>query len=170
MEVKKLPYEKGEFTANGKLYKIRNTLTVNRHTKFEMLQNHYGFGLTFEGIVERLQKSIDFANSSKGIEAWNIILNLKQGIAERLEERSHPALLLCSLFIVTEDEDLTEWNEEEQRLKIEDWNKEGYDVNDFFVLASNLVTGFLPAYEEIFQSILKGGNLKSSFTGKKSSK
>lgn len=167
MELKKLPFDKGEFTANGKVYKIKNTLTVTRFVEFEKLQNHYGFGLSFDQIVEKLKTSIDYANKGKGIEAWNIILNLRDGIASRLEDRSHPALLLCSLFIVTEDEDLTTWNEKEQKAKIDDWNKEGYDVNDFFVLASNLVTGFLPIYGEIFRDTSKEAKGKSNPTGKK---
>jgi hypothetical protein len=161
MELKKLPFDKNEFTANGKVYKIKNTLTVSRFNEFEKLQNHYGFGLSFESVVGKLNQSIDMANKGKGVEAWNIIYNLKEGIASRLEDRSHPALLLCSLFIVTDDEDLTSWNEKEQRSKIEDWNREGYDVNDFFVLASNLVTNFLPIYGEIFQSTSKEAKGKS---------
>ncbi len=150
--MKKLPFDKGEFTANGKTYKIKNTLTISRHMEFEKLQSHYGFGLTFEGIVKKINDAISLADKGRGVEAWSTVLNLRDGIASRLDERSHPALLLCSLFIVTENEDLTTWNEQEQRAKVEDWNKEGYDVNDFFVLASNLVSGFLPIYGEIFQS------------------
>jgi hypothetical protein len=153
MELKKLPFDKGEFTANGKRYIVKNTLTIARHAEFEKLQSHYGFGLTFDGIVERINQALDLANKFKSIEAWSVIINMKEGIAYNLQSRAHPALLLCSLFIVTEDEDLTEWNEKEQRLKVEDWNKEGYDVNDFFVLASNLVRNFIPVYGEIFQSI-----------------
>lgn len=167
MELKRLPWDKGEFEANGRIYKVKNTLTVTRFNEFEKLQNHYGFGLTFDQIVAKLNQSIDFANKGKGVEAWNIIFNLKEGIASRLEERSHPALLLCSLFIVTEDEDLTTWNEKEQKVKIDDWSKEGYDVNDFFVLASNLVTNFLPIYGEIFRSTSKEAKEKSSPTEKK---
>jgi len=169
-ELKRLPLDKNEFQANGKTYKIKNTLTVKRHSDFEKLQNHYGFGLSFEGIVDKLKQSIEFANKGKGVEAWNIILNLRDGIASRLDDRSHPALLLCSLFIVAEDEDLTEWNEKDQRQKIEDWNKEGYDVNDFFVLASNLVNNFLPIYEEIFHDTSKEEKQKSNHSGSSLSK
>ena len=151
MDLKKLPFDKGEFTAGGKVYKIKNTLTVSRFVEFEKLQNHYGFGLSFEAVAGKLTQSIDYANKGKGVEAWNIVLNLRDGIASRLEDRSHPALLLCSLFIVTDDEDLTAWNEKDQKAKIADWNAEGYDVNDFFVLASNLVKNFLPIYGEIFR-------------------
>ena len=157
MELKKLPFDKGEFIANGVTYRIKNTLTLARFVEFEKLQNHFGFGMTFSAIVGKLNESIDYANKGKGVEAWNIIFNLKEGIAYRLEDRTHPVLLLASLFIVTEDEDLTAWNELDQKVKIENWNKEGYDVNDFFQLASNLVNGFLPIYGEISQSTsLKG--------------
>jgi len=156
MELKKLPFDKSEFVANGKTYKIKNTLTIARHAEFEKLQNHFGFGLTFDGIVEKLNQAIDFANKGKGIEAWNVVLNLKEGIAYNMDSRAHPALLLCSLFIIEEGEDLTTWNEKEQRAKIDDWNKEGYDVNDFFVLASNLVQNFIPIYGEISQRTSKG--------------
>jgi len=170
MELKHLPFDKGEFTANGVTYKIKNTLTLARFVEFEKLQNHFGFGLTFEGIVKKLNESIDFANKGKGVEAWNIIYNLKEGIAYRLEDRSHPVLLLASLFIITEDEDLTAWNEYDQKIKIDNWNKEGYDVNDFFQLAANLVANFLPIYTEISQSISPAEMLKSKDTGRKPSK
>lgn len=170
MELKRLPFDKGEFMANGVKYKIKHTLTLARFIEFEKLQNHFGFGLTFSGIVAKLDEAVDYANKGKGVQAWNCIFNLKEGIAYRIEDRTHPALLLSSLFIVTDDEDLTQWNEEEQRVKIENWNKEGYDVNDFFQLASNLVANFLPIYGEVSQSISDKARPTSSDTGKKSSK
>ena len=142
-------------------------MTLARFIEFEKLQNHFGFGLTFSGIVNKLNDAIDYANKGKGVEAWNCIFNLKEGIAYRLEDRTHPVLLLASLFIVTEDEDLTQWNEGEQKIKIENWNKEGYDVNDFFQLASNLVKDFLPIYGEISQSTSQKERPKSKPTGKK---
>ena len=158
MELKRLPFDKGEFPgASGKIYKIKNTLTVHRHSKFEQYQNHFAFNLSFEALYKRMNDVKDLFDKGKSVDAFYTFENLRQAIGYRMDERAHPALLLCSLFVVTEDEDLSEWNEDEQRVKIDDWNRAGYDVNDFFVLASNLVTGFLPAYEEIFQSISKGG-------------
>ena len=170
MELKRLPFDKGSFTAGGVTYKIKNTLTLARFIEFEKLQNHFGFGLTFSGIVGKLNEAIDYANKGKGVEAWNCIFNLKEGIAYRLEDRTHPVLLLASLFIVTEDEDLTQWNEGEQKVKIDNWNREGYDVNDFFQLASNLVKDFLPIYGEISQSTSKKERPTKNFTEKKSLK
>ena len=76
-------------------------------------------------------------------------MNLAKAIGEGLEKRTNNAMMLCALFIVGEDEDLTKWDEQEQMKKIDDWNSEGYDVNSFFRLAANLVTGFIDDLEEI---------------------
>lgn len=153
MELKKIDFTKDHFTANGREYLIRNTLTLERFIQYEKLQNHYAFGLSFSQIVGRLEQSINYANAGKGVEAWNVIFNLRDGIASRLEDRKHPALLLCSLFIITPDEDLTTWVEADQQRKFEDWNKEGIDIYDFFTLASNFTKDFTKIFSEISQSI-----------------
>ena len=153
MEIKRLDFSKDSFTANGKEYFIRNTMTVERFSQFEKLQNHYAFGLSFSQIHDKLKDAVDFANKGKGVEAWNVIFNLKEGIVYRIEDRMHPALLLCSLFMVTENEDITKWDEQSAKVKIEDWKKEGIDINDFFQFASNFVSGFIKIYDEISRSI-----------------
>jgi len=170
MELKHIDLSKNELPANGTDYLIKYSLTVERWKAFEKLQNHFAFGLAFDEIEKKISDSIAFANAGKGIEAWNIIYNLREGIAYRLEDREHPAMLMLSLFIVTKDEDLTTWNEEDQKKKIADWNAEGYDVNDFFVLASNLVKNFLPVYKEIFPNISQSAKEKAKHTGKRPSK
>jgi hypothetical protein len=167
MELKKLPFDKGEFTANGVLYRIKNTLTLARFVEFEKLQNHFGFGLSFKALYDKLEAIRVLFDSGKSVEAFANYWNLKEGIAYRLEDRTHPLLLLCSLFIITEDEDLTAWNELDQKVKIDNWNREGYDVNDFFQLGSNLVAGFLPIYGEISQSSSQTGQKRPKDTVKK---
>lgn len=153
MQLRHIDFSKNSFEANGTTYYIREAMTLTRFIEYEKIQNHYAFGLNFAGIVGRLNKSIDLANAGKGVDAWNVIYNLKEGIASRLEDRLHPAFLLCSLFIVTDDEDLTVWTEEGQKKKIEDWTRAGIDANDFFQLASNFVGDFVKSYSEISQSI-----------------
>ena len=170
MELKKLPFDKGEFTACGVKYTIKNTLTLARFVEFEKLQNHFGFGLSFKALYDRLEAIRELFDKGKSVEAFASFWNVKEGIAYRLEDRTHPVLLLCSLFIVTEDEDLTTWNELDQKVKIDNWNKEGYDVNDFFQLASNLVSGFLPIYNEVSLTSSQKATVRPNFTGKKSSK
>ena len=170
MEIKHIDFSKDWFTANGIEYIIRNTMSIARFQEYEKLQNHFAFGLSFSQIVDRLNQSIEFANKGKGVEAWNVIFNLKEGIVYRVEDRLHPALLQCSIFIVTEDEDLTKWDEQLARKKIEDWKTEGIDMNDFFELASNFLHGFIKIYNEISQSISLESVRRKEPTARKSSK
>jgi hypothetical protein len=165
MELKHIDFTKNELMAKGTKYIIKYSLTVERWKNFEKLQNHFGWGLSFADLAKKHREAMDFANQGKGIEAWNIIYNLWKGVTYRLEDREHPMLLLCTLFIVTETEDLTTWVEEEQVKKIKDWNDEGYDVNDFFQLASNCVKDFLPVYNEIFRSTSQKEEGKKSKPG-----
>ena len=155
-ELKKIPLDKGFFEAGGVKFFIKNTLTVERFKQFERLQNHFGFGKSFSDIYADLKFAMELANKGKMVESWNVIVNLRDGIKNNIDEKEHPALLLCTLFAVTENEDLTKWTEEAATEKIALWNKEGYDVNDFFRLAANLVTNFIPILDEISQSILEG--------------
>jgi hypothetical protein len=152
-ELKHIDFSSNVLPANGVNYKIMWTLAAKRWQEFEKLQIYFGFGLTFLKMVKWLQDARHLANSGKAIEAWNMIVNLEEGIVYGFEDRIHPTLLLCSLFIVTEDEDLSTWREEDQKVKIDNWNKELYDVNDFFLLASSLVKDFVPTYNEISQNI-----------------
>lgn len=154
MEVKHIDFKNDWFEANGKKYFIRNTMNIERYSHFEKIQNHFAFGLTFKQIHERLQNSINLANKGKGVEAWNVIFNLMEGVAYRLEDRVHPALMICSLFMVTDDEDLTQWDEQLAKSKTEDWKAEGIDIQDFFQFASNFVHDFLKVYAQISRNIL----------------
>ena len=151
MELKKLDFEKSEFEANGKKYFVKQSLSVERFRWFEKYQVDFGFGRTYKSIADSLKKAIELGNKGKGIEAWNIVLNLMRSVGDGLEKRTNNAMLICALFIVTEDEDVTKWDEQQQIEKINDWNTEGYDVNSFFQLAANLVQGFIDDLEEILQ-------------------
>jgi hypothetical protein len=129
-----------------------SSLTVERFRYFERYQIDFGFGRSYKSVADSLKKAVEFGNKGKGIEAWNIVLNLISAIGEGLDKRQNNAMMLCALFIVGEDEDLAKWNEDEQLLKIKDWNDAEYDVNDFFRLAANLVSGFIEDLEDILQN------------------
>lgn len=151
-ELKKLDFEATEFMAAGKKYYIKQSLSVERFRWFEKYQVDFGFGRTYKSIADALKKAVELGNKGKGIEAWNIVINLYMSIGEGLEKRTNNAMMLCALFIVTDDEDLTKWDEQMQLAKISDWNDEGYDVNSFFQLAANLVSGFIEDLEDILSN------------------
>jgi hypothetical protein len=60
---------------------------------------------------------------------------------------------MCALFCNYEGEDEKIYNEEIMKSKIEDWQKEGYDINDFFSLAWTLVPSFLEIYKDDLANI-----------------
>ena len=163
--LKRIDFEKPDVIGeSGKKYTITSSLNVTRWQEFEKLQNHVGWGLDFSGMMERLKETYELINKLKFADAAVHIHNTMNGIAKSLEKRYHPALLMCTLFIVTDDEDLSKWTESEAMAKIEDWKQ--YEVGDFFSLAANLVTGYLPAYEAHSQSSLAAAGRKNTGTTK----
>jgi len=153
MELKKLDFKKKEFKANGTTYYIESELSIDRFRQFEKLQSHVGFGIDFEGIVNRLKDAYEYLNKSKPADAAIVLHNVLNGIISNIEGREHPIMELCALFINTKDEKRDEFNQDDINKKIADWKE--YAVNDFFQLAFNLVDGFIPIYEEISQNISK---------------
>jgi len=148
-DLKTLDFNATEFMAGGRKFFVKQSLSVERFRWFEKYQIDFGFGRSYKSIADALKKSVELGNKGKGIEAWNVIINLIHAISESLEKRTNNAMMICALFIVTEDEDLTKWDEQMQLEKIQLWNDEGYDVNSFFQLAANLVSGFIEDLEAI---------------------
>jgi len=152
-ELKVLANDCVQFTANGTEYYVKNSLSVERFKQYEKLQLNFGFGRTFDSIAQALNKSVDLANKGKGLEAWNIVFNLKEAVGKDMDKRSHAAFYLCALFICTEGEDLTVWDEQLAEKKIADWNTEGIDASSFFRIAVGLVNGFMENLEATSQDI-----------------
>jgi hypothetical protein len=155
MQVKRIDFNKNSFTAGGVEYFIARSLTVSRFMEFEKYQNHVGFGFSFSEVYEKLTKVYKHLDKNEQNEPRIILHNLLNGIKDKLENRVHPALMMCTLFINEKDEDVSEWNEDIATRKIENWNKEGIDVADFFTLAINLVDGYLEICEQLTQSSSK---------------
>ena len=154
-ETKRIDFTQKSFEANGVKYVWNGRLSLERWQEFEKLQPRLGFGKDFEAILKNINLSIDMANKGKGIEAWNIIINIKKGISDKLENRLDTALHIAALFINREDEDTTKVDSALFTQKIKDWTEEGYDAMDFFSLAANLVTGFVEALQQTSLTTLK---------------
>lgn len=152
-ELKMLDLNASQFDANGVTYYVKDSLSVERFRAFEKLQVSFGFAREFKQIYDMLTKSVDLANKGKGLEAWNIIFNLREEVGKNnLDNKHQNGMYICALFIVSEGEDLTTWDQQLADKKISDWNKEGIDVNFFFRLAANLVSGYIDTLQDIFQN------------------
>lgn len=143
------------FQANGVTYKVRTLsegIGVKRYSLFRKAQAILGMGATFENLVNNLAQAEKFYNSiatknPQLLDLGIILNNMKRGIVESSKERYDFAFWLCTLFIVREGEDLTQWVEADQEEKIKDWNAEGINEQDFLALALSTLTGFISTYK-----------------------
>jgi hypothetical protein len=142
MTLKKVDTTANSFEANGKKYLIHGSLSVKRFEEFEKLQVQVGFGADFQSLYSTLEKAYANMNQMKVMDAGVLIHNTLQGVSRKTDGRSHPVMLLCTLFIAREGENLAEWTETDAVEKIDDWKKEGIDVSFFFSLANSLVPAF----------------------------
>lgn len=131
------------FIANGNKYLIHSSLSVGRIQQFEKLQARMQNGFTVYEIAKKLEDIIKFTNEQKTVQANTKLFLLHESCINAENDISHPALLMCSLFMCKENDDLTNWNESKALENIEDWRVEGYDFKDFFHLAFNLAKEFL---------------------------
>lgn len=146
--LKKIDFDSGKLHANGKDYSIQTELSINRFKVLEELEVEFYYGFTMQEMFDKLKEAWNLLDKGKMAQAPVKLHNLMTGIAEKVDKREPVMLRICSLFIVTQDEDVNSWSEELAKEKIDDWSKEGYDINDFFSLAANLVPGFIKDYNE----------------------
>ena len=152
-EKKELDLSKDSFVANGVTYKARGKLALGRFMRFERYSIEAGYGVTFEQLFNKMKDAFNDLEKSKAASASVKVHNVISRIAEKIDERVHPVLKLCALFINYEGEDWKVWDEEIETKKINDWIAEGLDTQDFFTLGFNLVINFIPIYNEILEGI-----------------
>ena len=152
MEAKKIDFSK-PFKANGKKYVKSTSLTVDEWKEFELLQAHVGFGMDFGSMLNRLNDVYSLWNKSQFADAAVKLHNLISGVADKLEKREHPTLMICTLFLHEEGK-RERWSEDLAENKINDWKQENIDVSCFFQLAAALVPNFLENLEMILGDTL----------------
>lgn len=138
--------------ANGVNYNILESIPLGRYIRFQKESVKLTYGTTFPEMFKNMGKAYQCLNDRKHADAAVIIHNMMseiKGIEE--EKRVEPALMICALFIVRDDEDLSKVDDEYMQSKIDDWAKEGYEVNGFFHLALTSIEGFRETFLEYIQ-------------------
>lgn len=138
VELKRLPAKASSFEANGNRYKIGEDLSVFRHKVLERLQVIAAFGSDLPTLFGKATDAYNSINALKAADAAVHLNGLLEGTGRALREEEPALLLICSLFISREGENLATWDEADARLKIADWEAEGYAMRDFFALALDL--------------------------------
>lgn len=152
----RIDLNQGSFKANGKIYKVQSVLTIARFCEFQIMEKEIAFSMTFQKVFDEINEACEMFDASRSFgemaEAKTKLDNLRRGIA-KLEEKQPTALKMCALFMNTEDEDATIWNQDLMNQKIEDWTIEGIAIQDFFQFALNSVNGFISIYKKMSEAI-----------------
>jgi len=148
MKLRKLDFSKDKyFECGGRKFYVHDTLSFVRWREMQRINMEFGYSATFIDIYNNLDKAVQEFNKHEYFNMAVIINNIQNGII-RIDKKDDPSQRLCALFINEEGEDLTVINDGIIRSKIDCWNKE-LDASPFFYLASNLVNGWMSAYEKI---------------------
>lgn len=165
--IKKLPRNQSEklersFMAMGKKYVIldaeKDGITIERWTAFQKMSLVVGYAATFGDFTRNLDKAIQLCNGvvTKTHNFTDLALHLsamKKGIVDAEKKSYDFSLYFCTLFIVEETEDLTKFDESFAAEKIKNWNDEGYDMKDFFLLARHGIPEYWEYYKKTLQEI-----------------
>lgn len=149
---KRIDFSKGYFEANGKKYYVQSVLTIERFCEFQILEKELAFSMSFQNVFDQINSACESLNKSKLLDASVTLDDLRRGVA-RLERKEPTALKLCTLFINTEDEDPTIWNNDIMTKKLNDWKTEGIAIDDFFQYAMNSVNGYVDIYKKMSEAI-----------------
>lgn len=152
MILKKLDPTKTEFEANGKIYKIETSLSIERFCEFQILEKEFAYSMDFKKMFNELLELREMMNKLKFVDSAVKLENIVKGIV-KIEQKEPTALKICALFINTEDEDRSIITEDMISNKIRDWKIEGYEVQGFFMLALNTVNGFTDIYNEMLKRL-----------------
>lgn len=140
--------------ANGVWYNVHRSLCISRFEEFEVLQIDVQFGISLRNLFHNLKKTYDDLNSGKGFADASVNLyDIMRGAKRAADRQPHEALLLCTLFMCRDGEDVTKYDPELNAQKIEDWKASPIPMEEFFRFASSLAQGFTPDLQETSISI-----------------
>jgi len=151
MELKTIDFSKRQFEANGTTYYIANKLTADRFFKLQELEFDVRFGFDQKQHNAQLRELYEMINQQQFADAAVTVYNMMQSIVD-LGERYNPIYTYCTVFVNTEDEDVTVWDEKVAESKIKDWQAEGFDFNSFLSLALSIGSDLRKDYLKIIHN------------------
>lgn len=154
MELQKIDLTQ-PFKAGDRTYTAKSYMSVQRWMIYEIVQNEMGFGCEFKDIVSTLQKVYDLANKQRFADIAVTVHNQLTAAAQRIEDRLHPVIKMCTLFVNYEGEDERFWTEDLAKEKQRDWEQAGIPAQDLFTLAFKSAPTLTAALSVILDSISK---------------
>lgn len=148
---------------SGQEYIIRTQeegIGIDRKTLYDKMMPMLHYGMTYQGIFNSVKQAQRMLTGEGSLHERNLkatlFLESITGTAEKLSQTTYSTIYeMCSLFIVTPDEQLDKWIQEEQNDKIEDWNI--YHEDDFFLLLLNSIPDYMIQYRELISTLKEVG-------------
>lgn len=145
------------FEANGNKYKILNSdsiMSPKKYALFTKMTAAFGFNMGFEGLLKHFDDQdrliLDISPQDSLTKRAALFQNkaIKERVIESIESRYDSILAFCTLFIVREGEDTTEYDEDLANEKMEDWQKEGIAMSNFFFVSASITPAFIEAWQK----------------------
>ena len=128
---KRIPLDANSFTAGGKTFIIYASVNIERKRIMQNLEVQSYYGVDLAGINRIGIKWTDMKNKGKGFEADVMMSNMLEGGLRKVNNQHDPLMLICTLFMCTEDENRNVWDEALANEKLKLWSEEGYPSEDF---------------------------------------
>lgn len=157
-KVKRINFKTRKFKANGVWYHIDDVVSVARFREYEKLIPQITFGVSFDQMFSTLRTIYDASTQGESTlsalhTCATLSYNQMRSVADVGEEKTAPILLFCALFCNAVKEDAAKYDEKVINEKIENWQKEGIAIQDFFTLALGSIQGFKSVYGELLSLI-----------------
>lgn len=154
--IRKIDPKATSWEANGRVYRVYESVSFERYQMYELLQVEIGLARTFQQFQEQIDEAYDLCQkvaTGKPVFADLAVLlrDLKIGTMLVGERQTHAVLKMCCLFINREGEDIRYIDEAVIESKVEDWRTAGIDMAYFFQFALRSIPGFFDAYKAISQ-------------------
>jgi hypothetical protein len=140
-KISKITVKNDSFTLDGVQWHIEDDVTIGRLPELEKMLHHFinGVELTEQQLI--LKAAYDDLNEVKVVDAGRKLYNLLNATIIKNATSINPKLLIATMFINREGEDLTKWDVALAESKIKQWSK--YTGGFFFELADRLSSGIL---------------------------
>lgn len=142
-EIKDIPENAKELTANGRRFIIHDKLTVDSYQRMEEFRLEIETGTSAGAAVKTIGQVVNALKKNDVYTAAVHAYNATAAVERISEQMPHPLLLTLTLFVRPEGSDLSKWNESEAISWLEDFNAEGYSVTDLFILADSCRSAFV---------------------------
>ncbi len=158
--IKPKPQLNQKFVANGHEYVIMDYITIGREAEMKNIVSKMAFSLDFKGLFSKIKEIYSYSTSGESpinqLHKVSVVsLNLMDAITYIENNKREPYIELCALFINRVGEDHSTITKQQIDEKINDWIIEGFDPNDFFLLAINSVNDLKSQWMESKQKLKK---------------